>query len=159
MLVVDDEAAIRDSLRMILEYEGYRVEEAAGGSQALAKVAERLPDAVVLDIKMPEMDGLELLARLPRARLRHAGADDQRPRRRADRGRGHPPRRLRLLREAAAARARAASRCATPSRRYRLQRREPVLRPEPEELIGSRAGDAPPARDDREGGADARRRC
>jgi two-component system nitrogen regulation response regulator NtrX len=61
VLVVDDEAAIRDSLRMILEYEGYRVDEASGGPQALAKVAERPPDAVVLDIKMPEMDGLELL--------------------------------------------------------------------------------------------------
>jgi two-component system, NtrC family, nitrogen regulation response regulator NtrX len=61
ILVVDDEAAIRDSLRMILEYEGYRVEEAGSGSQALTRVAERAPDAVVLDIKMPEMDGLELL--------------------------------------------------------------------------------------------------
>ncbi len=61
VLVVDDEAAIRDSLRMILEYEGYRVDEASGGSQALAKVAERPPDAVLLDIKMPEMDGLDVL--------------------------------------------------------------------------------------------------
>jgi two-component system nitrogen regulation response regulator NtrX len=61
VLIVDDESAIRESLRMILEYEGYRVDEAGGGSQALAKVAERLPDAVILDIKMPEMDGLELL--------------------------------------------------------------------------------------------------
>src|SRR3569832_1174337 len=64
VLVVDDEAAIRDSLHMILEYEGYRVEEAGNGSQALSKVAERAPDAVVLDIKMPEMDGLELLKAL-----------------------------------------------------------------------------------------------
>jgi len=64
ILVVDDEAAIRDSLHMILEYEGYRVEEAGNGSQALAKVAERAPDAIVLDIKMPEMDGLELLKAL-----------------------------------------------------------------------------------------------
>ena len=64
VLVVDDEAAIRDSLHMILEYEGYRVDEAANGSQALTKVAERAPDAVVLDIKMPEMDGLELLKAL-----------------------------------------------------------------------------------------------
>ncbi|HZF12271.1 MAG TPA: sigma-54 dependent transcriptional regulator [Thermoanaerobaculia bacterium] len=61
VLIVDDEAAIRESLRMILEYEGYRVDEAGGGAQALAKVGERLPDAVILDIKMPEMDGLELL--------------------------------------------------------------------------------------------------
>src|SRR5205085_1066511 len=64
ILVVDDEAAIRDSLHMILEYEGYRVEEAGNGSQALSKVAERAPDAIVLDIKMPEMDGLELLKAL-----------------------------------------------------------------------------------------------
>ncbi|HEY0513905.1 MAG TPA: sigma-54 dependent transcriptional regulator [Thermoanaerobaculia bacterium] len=64
VLVVDDEAAIRDSLHMILEYEGYRVEEAASGSQALSKVAERAPDAIVLDIKMPEMDGLEFLKAL-----------------------------------------------------------------------------------------------
>ena len=61
VLVVDDETAIRDSLRMILEYEGYRVEEARSGSEALARVADRTPDAVLLDIKMPEMDGLELL--------------------------------------------------------------------------------------------------
>jgi two-component system nitrogen regulation response regulator NtrX len=64
VLVVDDEAAIRDSLHMILEYEGYRVEEAGNGSQALSKVGERAPDAIVLDIKMPEMDGLELLKAL-----------------------------------------------------------------------------------------------
>jgi two-component system nitrogen regulation response regulator NtrX len=61
VLIVDDESAIRESLRMILEYEGYRVDEAGEGSQALAKVAERVPDAVVLDIKMPGMDGLDLL--------------------------------------------------------------------------------------------------
>jgi two-component system, NtrC family, nitrogen regulation response regulator NtrX len=61
VLVVDDEASIRDSLRMILEYEGYRVDEAAGGPQALARVADRLPDAVLLDVKMPEMDGLAVL--------------------------------------------------------------------------------------------------
>jgi two-component system nitrogen regulation response regulator NtrX len=64
VLVVDDEAAIRDSLHMILEYEGYRVDEAASGTQALVKVGERAPDAIVLDIKMPEMDGLEFLKAL-----------------------------------------------------------------------------------------------
>ncbi|MCB1056594.1 MAG: sigma-54-dependent Fis family transcriptional regulator, partial [Acidobacteria bacterium] len=61
VLVVDDEASIRESLRMILEYEGYRVEEASGGSSALARVAAGAPDAVLLDIKMPEMDGLAAL--------------------------------------------------------------------------------------------------
>ena len=62
VLVVDDERSIRDSLRMILEYEGYRIDEAASGPEALTKVAERRPDAVVLDIKMPEMDGLAVLS-------------------------------------------------------------------------------------------------
>jgi len=62
VLVVDDEKSIRDSLRMILEYENYRVEEAGSGPQALAKVAEGAPDAVLLDIKMPEMDGLAVLS-------------------------------------------------------------------------------------------------
>jgi len=61
VLVVDDEASIRESLRMILEYEGYRVEEAEGGKTALARLADRPPDAVLLDIKMPEIDGLDLL--------------------------------------------------------------------------------------------------
>ncbi len=61
VLVVDDEASIRESLRMILEYEGYRVDEAASGPHALARVAEGAPDAVMLDIKMPEMDGLTVL--------------------------------------------------------------------------------------------------
>ncbi len=64
ILVVDDEAGIRESLRMILEFEGYRVDEASTGSQALVKLSERPPDAAILDIKMPEMDGLELLRAL-----------------------------------------------------------------------------------------------
>ncbi len=62
VLVVDDEASIRESLRMILEYEGYRVEEADGGKAALARLADRPPDAALVDIKMPEIDGLELLS-------------------------------------------------------------------------------------------------
>jgi len=62
--LVDDEKAIRDSLRMVLEYERYRVLEAASGDEALAAVRRSLPDAVLLDIKMPEMDGLEVLSAL-----------------------------------------------------------------------------------------------
>ena len=61
VLIVDDEAAIRDSLRMILEFEDYRVEEAPNGHDTLVRVAERPPDAVLLDIKMPDMDGLAVL--------------------------------------------------------------------------------------------------
>ena len=58
---MDDEKAIRDSLRMVLEYENYRVLEAASGDEALAGVRRSSPHAVLLDIKMPEMDGLEVL--------------------------------------------------------------------------------------------------
>ncbi len=67
-LVVDDEADIRSSLRRILEYEGYEVSEAATGAEALARADADEPDAVLLDIKMPRMDGLEVLAEL---RKRH----------------------------------------------------------------------------------------
>ena len=64
VLLVDDEASIRESLRMVLEYEGYRVEEASSGGEALNRVRHLRPDALLLDIKMPEMDGLEALRSL-----------------------------------------------------------------------------------------------
>jgi len=64
ILVIDDEAAIRDSLRMILEYQGYAVMTAATGDEGVALVEREAPDLVFLDIKMPGMDGLEVLQRL-----------------------------------------------------------------------------------------------
>ncbi len=64
ILVIDDDAAIRDSLRMILEYQGYGVMTAATGEEGAALVEREAPDLVVLDIKMPGMDGLEVLQRL-----------------------------------------------------------------------------------------------
>ncbi len=64
VLVVDDEKSIRDSLRMVLEYEGHTVEEAASGPEALVRVAERSPEVVLLDVKMPEMDGIATLQAL-----------------------------------------------------------------------------------------------
>ena len=64
ILVIDDEAAIRDAMRMILEYEGYEVLTAATGEEALAVVEREAPDLLFLDIKMPGMDGLEVLRRL-----------------------------------------------------------------------------------------------
>jgi two-component system, NtrC family, response regulator HydG len=67
ILVIDDEAAIRDAMRMILEYEGYEVLTAATGEEALAVVEREGPDLLFLDIKMPGMDGLELQARLAEA--------------------------------------------------------------------------------------------
>ena len=64
VLVIDDEEAVRSSLKMIFEYEGYEVLLAANGEAGL-KIAEREnPDLVFLDIKMPQMDGMEVLKRL-----------------------------------------------------------------------------------------------
>src|SRR6185503_18385098 len=64
ILVVDDEAEIRRSLRMILEYEGYDVQEASSGPEAIALVEREPPDLAFLDIKMPGMDGLETLEKI-----------------------------------------------------------------------------------------------
>ena len=64
ILVIDDEAAIRDSLKMTLEYEGYEFIGAATGQEGLALVEREAPDLVLLDVKMPGMDGLEVLDRL-----------------------------------------------------------------------------------------------
>jgi two-component system nitrogen regulation response regulator NtrX len=64
VLVIDDEAAIRDSLRMILEYEDYQFVGAASGQEALDMVRRERPDIVLLDIKMPGMDGMEVLRKL-----------------------------------------------------------------------------------------------
>jgi two-component system nitrogen regulation response regulator NtrX len=64
ILVVDDEAAIRDSMRMILEYEGYEFLGAPSGQDAITAVERDAPDMVFLDIKMPGMDGLDVLGRI-----------------------------------------------------------------------------------------------
>jgi len=62
VLVIDDEKSIRNSLREILEYEKYKVEEAADGEQALEKISETAYDVILCDIKMPKKDGVEILA-------------------------------------------------------------------------------------------------
>jgi len=62
LLVVDDEASIRRTLREILEYEDIAVEEAEDGEQALEKLRTTRYDAVLLDVKMPKRDGLDVLA-------------------------------------------------------------------------------------------------
>jgi two-component system, NtrC family, nitrogen regulation response regulator NtrX len=64
ILVIDDEAEIRRSVRMILEYEGYDVIEAASGPEGLTMAEREAPDLVFLDVKMPGMDGLEVLQRI-----------------------------------------------------------------------------------------------
>src|SRR5216684_3931556 len=64
ILVIDDEAAIRDSLKMTLEYNGYEFVGAATGQEGLVLTERDAPDLVLLDIKMPGMDGLDVLGRL-----------------------------------------------------------------------------------------------
>jgi DNA-binding NtrC family response regulator len=64
ILVVDDEEAIRSGLAEILREQGYEVEEAADAQRALARVREELVDLVCTDVRMPGMDGLELVERI-----------------------------------------------------------------------------------------------
>ena len=63
-VVVDDEASLTDLLTMALRYEGWDVRAASGGSAAIALIREFAPDVVVLDVMMPDVDGLSVLRRL-----------------------------------------------------------------------------------------------
>lgn len=64
VLVVDDEKRIRRLVRINLEMEGFQVIEATTGLEALDKARERMPDIIILDVKMPEIDGFETLRML-----------------------------------------------------------------------------------------------
>ncbi|WAL66484.1 response regulator transcription factor [Amycolatopsis cynarae] len=64
ILVVDDDRAVRESLRRSLEFNGYQVDLAGDGAQALEKVVADRPDAMILDVMMPRLDGLEVARRL-----------------------------------------------------------------------------------------------
>jgi two-component system, OmpR family, response regulator MprA len=59
VLVVDDDRAVRESLRRSLEFNGYAVTLASDGAEALASIAGRSPDALVIDVMMPRLDGIE----------------------------------------------------------------------------------------------------
>jgi two-component system response regulator MprA len=64
LLVVDDDRAVRESLRRALALEGYEVDLAEDGADGLARVAGASPDAIVLDVAMPVVDGIEMCRRL-----------------------------------------------------------------------------------------------
>lgn len=66
ILVVDDEATIREVVRRYLEHDGFAVREAANGEAALAAVQRQPPDLIVLDLMLPGIDGLSLTRRLRR---------------------------------------------------------------------------------------------
>src|SRR5688572_13995156 len=61
ILIIDDEKSIRRALREILEYEKYEVDEAEDGKDGLSKLESEHYDLAFCDIKMPKMDGMELL--------------------------------------------------------------------------------------------------
>ncbi|MGZ8541253.1 MAG: response regulator, partial [Chitinophagaceae bacterium] len=61
ILIIDDEKAIRKTLTEILSFEGYKIDEAADGEEGLKKFKEKSYDAVLCDIKMPKLDGIEFL--------------------------------------------------------------------------------------------------
>ncbi len=61
VLIIDDEAEIRESLQTLLELEGYEVETAANGEQGLAKLGDRPFDLLLLDLALPDRNGIELL--------------------------------------------------------------------------------------------------
>ena len=69
-LVVDDEASLGELLRMALRYEGWEVQTAANGQDALGLARTFAPDVIVLDIMLPDLDGLQVLRR-----LREAGSE------------------------------------------------------------------------------------
>jgi DNA-binding NtrC family response regulator len=72
ILIIDDERAIRGSLKEILEYEKYQVDEAEDGEEGLKKLTREQYDIALLDIKMPHMDGMEVLQKAV-----EAGVDTQ----------------------------------------------------------------------------------
>lgn len=64
VLVVDDDPTVQDTLRRFLEAKGYEVHTAGDGEEALEAVERVAPDVMLLDIRMPVMDGLEVLQRV-----------------------------------------------------------------------------------------------
>lgn len=67
VLVVDDHADSRDLLRAILEGYDYQVVEASDGHEAISKAFDSRPDLILMDIAMPELDGIEAIRRIKRA--------------------------------------------------------------------------------------------
>ncbi|MCK5088327.1 MAG: response regulator, partial [Melioribacteraceae bacterium] len=68
VLIVDDEKTLRDSLKIVLEEEGYETDTSGDGLEALDKIQQEDFDIVITDIKMPNLDGMELLEKASQIR-------------------------------------------------------------------------------------------
>ena len=101
VLVIDDEESIRESFKMIFEFEGYRLLLAASGEEGLGLAEGEDPDIIFLDVKLPGIDGLSGAGKADRAPRQGAGGDDLRARHNRHRGLGDQDGRLQLPREAA----------------------------------------------------------
>ena len=64
LLVVDDDPSVREALRLVLDLNGFGVASAADGDEAIRALAVDQPDAVILDVLMPGLDGLEVCRRM-----------------------------------------------------------------------------------------------
>ena len=62
VLVVEDDAAVRTTIAMVLQHSGYQVDTASQGFEALERMRTRVPDVLFSDLQMPEMSGFELLS-------------------------------------------------------------------------------------------------
>ena len=69
ILIIDDEKSIRRAMREILEFEDYEVDEAGDGKEGLKKVKDAHYDVIFCDIKMPKMDGMEVLAEIQKEKI------------------------------------------------------------------------------------------
>jgi len=68
VLIADDDSLVRGSLAAVLEFEGFKVDEASDGTEAVARAGAQAPDLVLLDLNMPKMDGWTAFAKLDRVR-------------------------------------------------------------------------------------------
>src|SRR3989475_6917318 len=64
VLIIDDEVGIRESLQTLLELEGYDVETAANGEQGIARLGDRPFDLVLLDLALPDRNGIDVMAEI-----------------------------------------------------------------------------------------------
>ncbi len=69
VLVIDDETSIREAIKMTLEYEGYKIDEARSGQDGIDKATKTDYDLILLDIKMPVLDGIEVLENLKEQKI------------------------------------------------------------------------------------------